>query len=111
MFSARLELEHTLEEIVHSIHDDLDEWHPVFDALRNDDGRVDVVIVLVGNDGLFRTFHIACRHTCLKVEGSFRHGAVDIYGGSGRHLSFEIFSLYQSNQEFAHDVLEVKRYW
>ena len=38
MFSARLELELTLEEIVHSIHDDLDEWHPVFDALRNDDG-------------------------------------------------------------------------
>ena len=108
MFSASLKLELALEEIAHSFHLHLDERHTILDSLRYDDGRVNRAEVVVGNDGLSISFHVASCHTCLQVDGGCRDGIVNIYRGIGWHVALEVLSLDEADGEFAHDMLEGK---
>ena len=83
MFGSGFKLESALVEITYTFHYHLDEWSSVFDALRHDDGRVDVVALLMGDDALLGSFHITGCHACLKVDGGCRYRAVDGYLGMG----------------------------
>lgn len=108
MFGSGFKLESALVEITYTFHYHLDEWSSVFDALRHDDGRVDVVALLMGDDALLGSFHITGCYACLKVDGCCRYRAVDGYLGMGRHVSLKVFALDQAYLELAHDVLEVE---
>ena len=81
MFGSGFKLESALVEITYTFHYHLDEWSSVFDALRHDDGRVDVVALLMGDDALLGSLHITGCHACLKVDGGCRYRAVDGYLG------------------------------
>ena len=52
MFGSGFKLESALVEITYTFHYHLDEWSSVFDALRHDDGRVDVVALLMDQPSL-----------------------------------------------------------
>lgn len=59
------ELELAFKEIAYAFHYDFDERHTILNSLRNDDSGIYVVVILVGNDGLAITFHIARCYTSL----------------------------------------------
>ncbi len=110
MLRARLKLKLALEQIAHTLHDDLDERHAVFHTLGHYDGRVNEVILLFGSDGLPSALHIARSHTSLQVDGGSRHSVVDVDICRRRHVALEVLSLHQTYREFAHDVLEGEVY-
>ena len=110
MFRTGLEKELALEEIAHAHHLHLDERLTVVDALRHDYRRIACIAVLMGYDGLACALNVACRHSCLQVDGGCGHGVVDVYLGGGGHVALEVLTLYQANLQFAHDVLEGESY-